>query len=82
MGWSSGSELMTSIIQSMRDNIEDDVRFKIYKDIIKAFSYHDWDSAEECFEEDPIFDKAYQSLFPDDFQEWKECSLMDNFDSD
>ena len=73
MGWSGGSDLMQETIEILKEHVEEDARVAIYKRLIKAFENHDWDTIDEALEEDPAFDKAYQLLYPEEYQEWKEC---------
>ena len=70
MGWSRGSDLMDSIIQSLKYHvINPSIRKEIYKDIIEAFEDHDWDTQDECLGVDEAFDEALEALHshdPDD----------------
>ena len=59
MGWSRGSDLMDSIIRSLKYHvINPSIRKEIYKDIIDALEDHDWDTQDECLGIDEAFDAA------------------------
>ena len=59
MGWNRGSDLMDSIIRSLKYHvINPSVRKEIYKEIIEAFEDHDWDTQDECLGVDEAFDSA------------------------
>lgn len=66
MGWSSGSRLMSGIIDSAKRHIKNDnVRMKFYEEIITAFEDEDCDTLEECLGEDKAFDKALENIEPE-----------------
>lgn len=59
MGWSTGSLLMSDIINVLQDKIPDDkARQEIYEEIIPCFESYDCDTLYECVEEDIAFHKA------------------------
>lgn len=60
MGWSSGSELFNKVIEAIKPRIPDEERKAIYLDLIPAFEDQDWDTQDECFDSDPMFEAAYQ----------------------
>lgn len=71
MGWSGGSSLMDDIIEGMKEEIPDfDMRVKVYKHIIKAMEYCDWDSQSECRGQDPAYDAALKEMHPN--WDWEE----------
>lgn len=61
MGWSSGSEIMSLIIQGVKDKMDPEDRDSFYKDLIEYFENEDCDTLYECLEQDIVFDKAYKS---------------------
>lgn len=66
MGWASGSVLMSDIIATLQDHIDDDdLRAEIYIDIINAFEAADADTLDECLDEDPAFENAYYDVHPE-----------------
>lgn len=79
MGWSSGSVLMSNIIEALDNEIDDmDTKRRIYKTIIPAFENMDCDTLGECINESIEFKHAYAELNPDEF-EWDEdgCLIED-----
>ena len=63
MGWSTGSDIMAEVIESLLRNVADDeARNRIYTRLIPAFEKHDWDTQDECRGLDPAFDKALAAL--------------------
>lgn len=65
MGWSSGSELMSTVISVIQPHIPDaDVRKNVYKPLIAAFEDMDCDTMGECQDEDPAFDAALREVHP------------------
>lgn len=72
MGWSSGSLLMSEIIEAIQNNVDDDeVRTQIYAEIIEAFEDKDADTLDECLDEDPAFDEAYRELHPESDEDYE-----------
>lgn len=66
MGWASGSGLMSEVIASIQENVDDhSVRVAIYTDLINAFEAEDWDTQDECMGEDDAFDEAMNDLHPE-----------------
>ena len=66
MGWASGSGLMSEVIASIQENVEDhSIRVVIYTDLINAFEAEDWDTQDECMGEDDAFDEAMGDLHPE-----------------
>ena len=63
MGWSSGSELFSSVIDAIKPEIESkETRTRIYIDLIQRFQAYDWDCVPDCLGEDQAFDDAYREL--------------------
>jgi hypothetical protein len=73
MGWASGSELMVEVIKALQ-KIEPSktLRRRFYKHVILAFMDHDWDTTEECLNEDPAFDEALKAIWKKQGVEWEE----------
>lgn len=70
MGWSSGSTLMGSLIDSLQKNVKQaKKRTLVYKDMIQAFMDEDWDTIDECIGDDPAFDAALKDIDPSYFEE-------------
>ena len=66
MGWSSGTELMGSIIDLARKHIKSDKdRKAFFVGCIDAFEDADWDCQDECIGDDAMFDEALKQLHPD-----------------
>jgi hypothetical protein len=56
MGWSAGSEIFSSIIEAAKKAIPDEsIRKEFYREIYPAFLDADWDTEDECFDDDPLF---------------------------
>lgn len=69
MGWSSGTRLFVSIMDSIKDRVDVDTREEIYYDIIEAFEDFDCDELQECMGDDPAFDKVFKEIHPEYFEE-------------
>lgn len=68
MGWASGSRLFGAVITSLKQHVDDEEsRQAIYFDLIQDFEDEDWDTQDECKDEDPAFDAALRELHPDWF---------------
>jgi hypothetical protein len=66
MGWSSGTAVVSDMIDIIQSNVEDyDTRVEMYVELIEAFRNHDWDNYEEVLGEDEAYDEAYDRLFPE-----------------
>lgn len=73
MSWSSGSAILYSIIESLKDHVEDfDIRYSLYVDLITIFDAEDCDTIYECRGSDKAFDKAYAELFPEEDEDEEE----------
>lgn len=65
MGWSSGTGVMDAIIKAVQPNVPDEaVRQAIYKPIIEALNDQDWDTPDECMDQDPAYDAALIDFDP------------------
>lgn len=60
MGWASGSQLMSDVINIIKHRVGDNrqLRVDIYADLIPAFESMDCDTLGECQELDDAFDEA------------------------
>jgi hypothetical protein len=60
MGWSGGSIIFSEIIKAAKKHIPDDTaRRQFYSEIYETFCDGDWDTEDECFDDDPIFKEMY-----------------------
>jgi hypothetical protein len=67
MSWSRGSSLFSEVIEVIKNHVKDDnARESMYYDLIEAFESFDCDTLNECLGEDPIFDKVYNEIYPDE----------------
>jgi hypothetical protein len=67
MGWSSGSKIMTEIIETLMETIVDeDDRAETYSALIDIFEDHDCDTLDECLEIDDVFDGVYRDKHPEE----------------
>lgn len=72
MSWSTGSVLMSEIIDTLKLHVHDEeIRQSIYKELIELFSVYDCDTLYECVENDEAFAAAYKEV-ADDFEEYYE----------
>lgn len=63
MGWGSGSTLMSRIISDFqKQGIDPETRKRVYKILIPAFEAQDWDTQDDCWDEDPVFDQVLETL--------------------
>lgn len=70
MGWSSGSEIFSEIIESLIEaEVEDSQRETIYNRLIEVFVDMDCDTLYECLDKDSVFDKCLNELYPDETEE-------------
>lgn len=65
MSWSSGSELMSSVIFALSHVKDSAVRRGVYAVLIPAFEDMDCDTLDECRGEDAAFDAALNDANPD-----------------
>ena len=75
MGWASGVELLSEIIDAAKHYFSkpldskkavDRARQNFYVEAIEAFEGLDCDVVHECRGSDPAFDAAYEKLNPED----------------
>jgi hypothetical protein len=79
MGWNTGSEIMSGIIESLVNSVGDtDTREEIYVSLINLFEEYDCDVLFECKGEDVAFDRAYDQLYPEE----EEFEMLDPFEDD
>lgn len=66
MGWSSGSRLMSEIIEAIEDNVSNyETKVEIFKVLIEKFEDYDCDNLNECLDESIAFEEAYKSIHED-----------------
>lgn len=74
MGWSAGSEIMDSVILTVKKNVSSRVsRALIYRDIIPAFLDNDADNLHECIGHDEVYDIVIKELDPADWEDMEEA---------
>lgn len=67
MGWSTGSRILSEIIESIMENVADEAeRSDIYSDLIGIFEDYDCDTIDECLEIDEVFDEVYNEKYPEE----------------
>lgn len=67
MGWASGSSLFSDIIEAINDcDVDDETRHMLYEKLIPIFEDEDCDTLQECLGQDSVYDKVYNSLYPQD----------------
>lgn len=70
MSWKAGSILFSDIIIALNEqDLEDDVRKKVYDALIPAFENMDCDALQDCMGEDDSFDEALMQAHPDKFSD-------------
>jgi len=63
MGWASGSQLMSEIIDECKSAIKPKkARKAFYKQMIHLFEQHDCDTLDECRDDDPLFAEALDEM--------------------
>lgn len=63
MGWSTGSNIASPLIEVIKKNVKNvEKRKEIYKVLIEVLEYQDWDTQDESFDIDSIFDETYNDL--------------------
>lgn len=77
MGWASGSRLMSSVIDVIATNVDDEeTRVTLYLGLIEVFEHFDCDTMDECLGNDDAFDEAYKEYYDvedeDDFLDEEE----------
>lgn len=69
MGWSTGSILMSEIVEELKNSgLTVDDRLSVYEILINAFAQYDCDTLHECVGIDRAYDTAYKSI-DDDYEE-------------
>lgn len=81
MGWSSGSRLMSEIIEDVMGAVDDEARVEVYKALILNFENHDCDTLDECLGEDSAFDRAWK-LVGNEINEDEEDYESEDYDQD
>ena len=70
MGWARGSQLFEELICSLIEaDVSDPQREIIYDKMYDAFRDMDWDTVQECFDIDVVFDNLVRQKEPDWFSE-------------
>ena len=63
MSWGGGTDIMYDTIRSFnKHEITDPVRLNLYLDLIESLQGQDWNSADECLGQDPVFDEALEDV--------------------
>lgn len=63
MGWNTGSELMSGVIETVEELVPNyDTRVELYKRFIELFEDQDCDVLDECLEESTAFEEAYNAI--------------------
>jgi len=63
MGWSSGSLMMSEMIEAMEELVPNySARVELYKRFVEIFEEQDCDTLEECIDESTAFEEAYKSV--------------------
>lgn len=75
MGWTGGSILMNELIEAFQESfsdvdIPDESVIKFWTKVITAFEDEDWDTQEESFQENSLWDKAYLEHNPEAKEYW------------
>lgn len=66
MGWSGGTEIMSTIIeQAMKYIPFEKNRTGFYREVIKPMENADWNTEEECLGIDPCFDQLLLEKNPE-----------------
>lgn len=64
MGWSSGSPLMSRVIEAVAEHVPNNKsKLELFVDLIEAFEDFDCDTLDECLGEDAMFDAAYKEVY-------------------
>lgn len=63
MGWATGSEIMSEIIDDTKSAIRDKKKRKAYyKHLIHVFQQYDCDTLDDCRDDDPLFAEALDEM--------------------
>jgi len=70
MGWGSGSRLAMRLIKAAKETISnEEERVNFYDEMIDAFEDADCDTLDECLGDDPVFDKHWETRYPNDWSD-------------
>lgn len=65
MGWSSGSDIAQTLIETLvKEEVEDEVRKAIYIPFLEVMTDHDWDTIDEVMGIDDVFDAVVKEWNP------------------
>ena len=60
MGWGSASGIFSVIIEAAKKHIPNETeRKEFYKEVYPVFADEDWDTEDECFDDDHLFKEVY-----------------------
>ena len=63
MGWSTGSEILSALVDIIVENVADtNVRENMYRSIVELFEDHDCDTFDECAGDDPVLDNVLKDM--------------------
>lgn len=70
MGWAGGSRLFSEVIKAAKVAIpSEESRKEFYKPVIEAFEDADWDTQDECLDEDPAYKAVVKEMHPGWFED-------------
>lgn len=84
MSWHGGSEIMASLIETCLENIpQENIRRKLYADVLPSFAEQDWNDFGTLFGNDPAYDKAVRDVYPNIYEPiGSPYTKSDDFDDD
>lgn len=66
MGWASGTDIAEAVIKAVLEHVpEAETRKKIYRPIVEAMEEADWDTHNEVYTLDEVFDDLLREMHPD-----------------
>lgn len=66
MGWARGADVANGSIKAInRTNLRPSEKRQFYLDIVPVLEDEDWDTQDECMEDDPVFEAAMKHLHPE-----------------
>lgn len=66
MAWEDGSELLSQLIEVIKDGIADaEIRSDLYEAIMETLQEHDYNAFGECRGIDKAFDAAWEEIYGD-----------------
>lgn len=69
MGWSGGSEVAEGLIRVIRKNVKDTkIRSIIYSEVLRVLEGADWDTEEDVFGMDIVWDEMIKQRYPERFE--------------